>query len=215
MKLLQGFVGLCCRHCGGHPGFGRYFPGSFDSFLNGKNCEGIVRHVAHECRRIPQHVRTTVLELEKRENAAPGRLRYGSRKRFFTHIWQQLKSAKLEDLDQQEIGEGIPPMVIQAANAVSTNGDSGDVASAAPAEDVGADAEVWKELLKDSEIVEMADRHLVADILLGTLAQMKCTEVTENDRIGRCKNHPIVSATRRLFVSSIDFFRSLGLFSAI
>lgn len=23
-----GFVGLCCRHCGGRPGFGRYFPGS-------------------------------------------------------------------------------------------------------------------------------------------------------------------------------------------
>jgi len=23
-----GFVGMCCRHCGGHPGFGRYFPGS-------------------------------------------------------------------------------------------------------------------------------------------------------------------------------------------
>jgi len=46
-------------------------------------------------------------------------------------------------------------------------------------------------LLEGAELAEAPDRHLVSDILLGTIAQMKKAEVTEGDRIGRCKNHPI------------------------
>jgi len=132
----------------------------------------------YECRRVPPEIRKAVVAFHKRENLVPGRLRYGSRKRFFTHIWKLLKSAKFEDLDQQEIGEGIPVHVIHSTKE--------DDAGAREAED-----KVWKELLKGSDLVDMNDRHLVPDILLGTMAQMKRTKVLEQDRIGRCKNHPI------------------------
>lgn len=154
-----------------------------DSFLNGKNCDGIVRHVALECLNVPTKVREVVVELEKRESQLPGRLRYGSRKRFFTEIWKKLRTAKVEDLDKQhEVGQGVPA-------SVATEGSGGSDAPQ-PKEDA-ATRGMWTELLKDCDLVETTDRHLVSDILLGTLAQMSRTEVTENDRIGRCKNHPL------------------------
>jgi len=138
--------------------------------------------VSVECPNVPANIRETVVELEKRESHVPGRLRYGSRKRFFSEIWKKLRTAKVEDLDKQDVGQGIP------ATATAEGGGGGDPHQ--PKEDVDT-TDMWTELLKDCELVEPTDRHLVSDILLGTLAQMKRTEVTENDRIGRCKNHPV------------------------
>ena len=165
-------------------GFGRYFPGSFDSFLNGKNCDGIVRHVAYDCRRTPHKVREAVLQLKKLEAIEPKRLRYGSRKRFFAEIWKKLRSAAPEDLVQ-------PVGVALAGDPTSADFEGGSGVTASELKDDSATLEMWNELLKDCGLVELGDRHLVPDILLGTLAQMKSTEVTENDRIGRCKNHPV------------------------
>ena len=84
---------MCCKYCGGQPGFGRYFPGSFNSFLSGKNAENMVDHILKECSGCPPYVRSIVRELEHREqNNNKTRPPHGSRKKFFYHIWTCLRS---------------------------------------------------------------------------------------------------------------------------
>jgi hypothetical protein len=153
-------------------GFGRYFPGSYDSFLNGTNCDGIVKHIKSECRACPAKVRETVIELERHDKENPARPRYGSRKRFFTFVWTKLRQISLPadaaDAPSDEIG-------FQAAN-----------------ENKGKDDDMQMEnIVKDSEIVSIKDRHLVSDTTLVAMAQMKICHVTEEDKIGRCKDHKI------------------------
>ena len=158
-----GFVGMACKHCGGQPGFGRYFPGSFDSFLNGKNCEGVIKHIAAECRVCPARIRDTVLHLEREEGLKPSRKAYGSRKRFVKHIWDTLRTYKLPDEPEES----------------------------AIAERPGGSNIPWEKITADSEFVTMKDIHLVNDSVTVALAQMKRCQLTEEDRVGRCKGHAI------------------------
>lgn len=195
-----GFAGMCCKHCGGHPGFGRYFPGSFDSFLNGKHCDGIVKHIASECRRCPMDVRELVVELERREALAgrQARPRYGSRKRFFAYVWEQLQSVKLEDqsppqsegTDRAYSSEQNDKVRVSESSSTSAN-RSGEVGSSTYTSSTAPTETFWDLVLKDSQIVSMNDRHLVPDTLMAALAQMRPCQVTADDRIGRCKNHQI------------------------
>jgi hypothetical protein len=94
-----GFTGLCCRHCGGQPGFGRYFPGSFNSFLSGKNSENMVEHIVKECSGINPQLKMIIGELEKRDKNSKSRPPHGSRKKFFFHIWTRLReyNCKVEE----------------------------------------------------------------------------------------------------------------------
>lgn len=86
-----GFVGMCCKHCGGQPGSGRYFPGSFNSFLSGKNAENIVDHMMKDCTACPPYVRSVLEALEEKERQMKLKPPHGSRKRFFFHIWTKLR----------------------------------------------------------------------------------------------------------------------------
>lgn len=193
-----GFVGMGCKHCGGQPGFGRYFPGSFDSFMNGKNCDGIVKHIASECRQCPRGIREIILELERREamQGRQSRPRYGSRKRFFTYVWEQLQAAQPEDQSQPR-GEtdGIKSSQIvevkvsdSSLTSVTANDDSGrsNLVKSTTAADI-----YWETVIQGSELVFESDRHLVPDTLLAALMQMRPCQLTEHDRIGRCKDHRI------------------------
>jgi hypothetical protein len=74
---------------------GRYFPGSFNSFLSGKNCESMVDHVLSNCCSCPDNVRSAVEELDRRERLNQKRPAHGSRKRFIFHIWTQLCEIKI------------------------------------------------------------------------------------------------------------------------
>jgi hypothetical protein len=87
-----GFIGMCCKHCGGQPGYGRYFPGSFNSFLSGKNSENMVDHMLKECSACPDQLRSILSDLEERESQSKSKPPHGSRKRFFGHIWSQLRA---------------------------------------------------------------------------------------------------------------------------
>jgi hypothetical protein len=46
-------------------------------------------------------------------------------------------------------------------------------------------------LIGNSEIVSIKDRHLVSDTTLVAMAQMSVCQVTEEDKIGRCKDHKL------------------------
>eukprot|EP00535_Pseudo-nitzschia_heimii_P012541 CAMPEP_0197198220 /NCGR_PEP_ID=MMETSP1423-20130617/33263_1 /TAXON_ID=476441 /ORGANISM="Pseudo-nitzschia heimii, Strain UNC1101" /LENGTH=576 /DNA_ID=CAMNT_0042652051 /DNA_START=205 /DNA_END=1936 /DNA_ORIENTATION=- len=89
-----GFLGMCCKHCGGQPGFGRYFPNSVRSLAQTTTSQTILKHVGGKCRYCPQNVRKALLELQRqqvhKEHLTTGRPRYGSRKIFFQRMWTRL-----------------------------------------------------------------------------------------------------------------------------
>jgi len=102
-----GFLGMCCKHCGGQPGFGKYFPASVRSLAQTTTSQTIVKHIGHKCRLCPENVRSSVLALQegqaltdkvtKDSKSATSvidlmRPRYGSRKVFFQRIWERLHS---------------------------------------------------------------------------------------------------------------------------
>ncbi len=97
-----GFKGMCCKHCGGEPGFGRYFPETVRSLSQTTTSQTIVKHVAYKCLKCPQEVRDAVKQLKilqenkdkeaklKRRSRFDERPKYGSRKVFFQHLWARL-----------------------------------------------------------------------------------------------------------------------------
>ena len=88
------FAGMCCKHCGGQPGFGKYFPETVRSLAQTTTSQTILKHIGSKCRFCPPHVRQAVLELQRqqviKESSNTGRPRYGSRKVFFQRIWSRL-----------------------------------------------------------------------------------------------------------------------------
>jgi hypothetical protein len=96
-----GFVGMCCMHCGGQPGFGRYYPNSVRSLAQTTTSQTILKHVGSKCRFCPAHIRDAVNELQRqqavREGMSSGRPRYGSRKIFFQRVWARLHGGPLAE----------------------------------------------------------------------------------------------------------------------
>ena len=96
-----GFVGMCCLHCGGQPGFGRYYPNSVRSLAQTTTSQTILKHVGSKCRFAPPHIREAINELQRqqaaREGMSTGRPRYGSRKIFFQRVWARLHGEQEED----------------------------------------------------------------------------------------------------------------------
>lgn len=100
-----GFVGMSCLHCGGQPGFGRYYPNSVRSLAQTTTSQTILKHIGSKCRFCPPHIREAVNELQRqqaaREGMSSGRPRYGSRKIFFQRVWARLHGGPLADDDDQ------------------------------------------------------------------------------------------------------------------
>jgi hypothetical protein len=90
----EAFAGLCCRHCGGQPGFGKYFPETVRSLAQTTTSQTILKHIGSKCRFCPPFIRQAVLELQRqqtlKESGSSSRPRYGSRKIFFQRIWGRL-----------------------------------------------------------------------------------------------------------------------------
>jgi hypothetical protein len=173
-----GFPGICCKHCEGVPGFGRYFPGSLTSLVNGNICASIIKHINEECRVCPASVRESILKLERHDELHPFHYKRGSRRQFFTHVWNRIQQGPNHRSDV-EVGGNIQ---ILAADKVDTVRE----------QDVGDDFP-WEAILHGSDIVQMEDRHLVPDTIFAATAQTKPCQVTEADRVGRCKDHKLGS----------------------
>lgn len=96
-----GFVGLGCKHCGGQPGFGKYFPASVRSLAQTTTSQTILKHIGSKCRFCPTEVRQIVLDLQHqqaiKEAAIAGRPRYGSRKVFFQRVWGRLHNEPIPE----------------------------------------------------------------------------------------------------------------------
>lgn len=107
-----GFVGFCCKHCGGQPGFGKYFPASVRSLAQTTTSQTILKHVASKCRFCPPHIRQIIQDLQRqqaaKDAASNGRPRYGSRKVFFQRIWSRLHDEALPYASPTKEGVNTP-----------------------------------------------------------------------------------------------------------
>ena len=256
------FVGFACPFCHYHPtsqqpqralpGFGRYFPNSYNSLLNGTNTTSLVQHFMKLCRQCPTNVRNLMTKLYTKDNSARrqrtptcasagaattdaptatdaaasttqsssnsvvNRPRYGSRKRFYTYIWNKLRSIDAKQLIVQQSAE--PQLGPQQNTPTKTatsdtanihiimgpnNDDSGmttseNVMIANTSKSSSSSSVLTREqealfhsTITNSEIVHLQDRFLVSDTTLFTIAQMKICTLEKDDQIGRCKDHSI------------------------
>eukprot|EP00562_Extubocellulus_spinifer_P013215 CAMPEP_0178549866 /NCGR_PEP_ID=MMETSP0697-20121206/5952_1 /TAXON_ID=265572 /ORGANISM="Extubocellulus spinifer, Strain CCMP396" /LENGTH=677 /DNA_ID=CAMNT_0020182625 /DNA_START=302 /DNA_END=2335 /DNA_ORIENTATION=+ len=107
-----GFTGMCCKHCGGQPGYGKYYPATVRSLAQTTTSQTILKHVGGKCRACPPHIRRAILALQSQEDAEKstyargpiedGRPRYGSRKVFFHRVWARLHGEPVPDLPSEE-----------------------------------------------------------------------------------------------------------------
>eukprot|EP00557_Chaetoceros_sp_GSL56_P010241 CAMPEP_0176481720 /NCGR_PEP_ID=MMETSP0200_2-20121128/2983_1 /TAXON_ID=947934 /ORGANISM="Chaetoceros sp., Strain GSL56" /LENGTH=559 /DNA_ID=CAMNT_0017877969 /DNA_START=143 /DNA_END=1822 /DNA_ORIENTATION=+ len=113
-----GFKGMCCKHCKGEPGFGRYFPETLRSLSQTTTTQTIVKHVAYKCRKCPKEVRDSVRALKDYQEAKDHlakecqrsrfdeRPKYGSRKVFFQRLWHRLHGGQMVEDEDGEGDEG-------------------------------------------------------------------------------------------------------------
>lgn len=107
-----GFRGIACKHCGGMPGFGKYFPASVRSLAQTTTSQTIVKHVGAKCKRCPPHVRALMVEMQHRarlvsmrttkttvvDSTSRNKPKYGSRKVFFQRVWGRLHGEHVPDI---------------------------------------------------------------------------------------------------------------------
>jgi hypothetical protein len=178
-----GCRGMCCKHCGGVPGFGRYFPGSFSSLVNGNICKSIVKHLLEECRACPPFIRVLVTKMERNESLVPYQYQRGSRRQFFELVWNRIHEGHPKADDVSIDGSSDKRALDPGANVVLPTGIVDDDRSHIP----------WAKILENSTVVHLSDRHLVPDTIFAATAQTKPCEITDGDRVGRCKDHRIGS----------------------
>jgi len=120
-----GFLGMCCKHCGGQPGFGRYFPNSVRSLAQTTTSQTILKHVGGKCRFCPPRIRKAVLELQRqqqhKEHLTTGRPRYGSRKIFFQRMWARLHGRSEDGETAIVVEADVTPEVAKAEAAAGAN----------------------------------------------------------------------------------------------
>lgn len=168
-----GFIGMCCKHCNGQPGFGLYFPNSVRSLAQTTTSQTILKHISSKCRFCPPNVREAVVELQRQQvlkeaataagvaglatSSEAGRPRYGSRKIFFHRVWSRLHAGTLGIQVSDDYYEDYPLMKSDGETA-SLHEESADsiadiVAAAVSAEELGTTketVEVMEESLKRS-----------------------------------------------------------------
>ena len=129
-----GFTGMSCKHCGGQPGFGKYFPASVRSLAQTTTSQTILKHVGSKCRFCPPHIRQAVLELQRqqvaKEGSNAGRPRYGSRKVFFQRIWGRLHGEPIPEASKV-VSEPIslPPSLPPSDDDRSVSSSEAELAS--------------------------------------------------------------------------------------
>lgn len=87
--LNIGFLGMCCRWCGGKPPRGRYFPNQESNCGRVDTHNAIVRHFDIDCEYCPPHIYMGMRAFERGPHD-----RYGNRKGLAQHLWERIQSSK-------------------------------------------------------------------------------------------------------------------------
>jgi hypothetical protein len=83
-----GYPGLQCIHCHGKSGVGRYFPVSREYFCLSNSDRNMFNHLT-KCRKCPETIKMRLTQLDKTRKREKPR---GTRKVFFTRVWNRLHS---------------------------------------------------------------------------------------------------------------------------
>jgi hypothetical protein len=155
-----GYIGLCCKHCFGQPGYGRYFPSTLASFISSFPSTA-VKHIIDDCYACPKWIKDVVSEVENmNQKSAQRRISHSGIKGIVQNIWEILRSTKAEDVAAYDevkktraLHEPIPGLSY---------------------------GRTWGDLLDGNEFVRIEDRFLVPDTLFAVFGQYeKC--VADND----------------------------------
>jgi hypothetical protein len=92
-----GFPGMECKHCSGRAGMGRYFPLSLHTLTLANSDRNIYNHIM-KCRKCPQETKTKLQHYQSNIHGGGGssKNRRGSRKEFFTRIWNRMHDTQQE-----------------------------------------------------------------------------------------------------------------------
>jgi len=105
-----GFSGMCCKHCGGAPCFGKYFPASVRSLAQTTTSQTIIKHVSRKCTKCPDEIKILLDKLHKEglsqggnygrggKETNDGKPKYGSRKIFFQRLWARIHGLEVPSL---------------------------------------------------------------------------------------------------------------------
>merc|ERR1712087_494833 len=107
-----GFRGMRCKHCGGSPGFGKYFPASVRSLAQTTTSQTIIKHVGKKCTKCPENIKSLLDKLQKDglaqggnygrggKDANDGKPKYGSRKVFFQRLWSKIHQLEIPPIPE-------------------------------------------------------------------------------------------------------------------
>ena len=87
-KSSVGFAGFECRHCSGHAGLGRYFPGTPKALATNSTSQNVMSHL-QKCRMCPQEIKDELIAL-KTQKPTWLRRTCGWRQAFFALLWDRL-----------------------------------------------------------------------------------------------------------------------------
>jgi hypothetical protein len=92
-----GFPGMECKHCSGRAGWGRYFPLSLHTLTLANSDRNIYNHIM-KCRKCPQETKAKLEHYQSSIHGGSGssKIRRGSRKEFFTRIWNRMHETQQE-----------------------------------------------------------------------------------------------------------------------
>lgn len=173
-----GFLGMCCKHCGGQPGFGRYFPNSVRSLAQTTTSQTILKHIGGKCRLCPPSVRKAVLELQRqqahKDHLTSGRPRYGSRKIFFQRMWARLHGQSADGQSPVVVESDVSPETARAEAKEAAALESGKTSS-------GTNNDLAMIVPPISGISSTAKRESSSDAVRSPPSEVSCNNSDEDD----------------------------------
>jgi len=113
-RVAVGYPGLCCRHCRGVPGEGRYFFSTLESITTASTT--LEKHLL-KCAHVPAEIKSMIMAARLTHPLQRKELPVGSQQAYFNRLWDRLRSSKLG-------GAGLSPIrdVYDDAQTTSESG---------------------------------------------------------------------------------------------
>ena len=171
--LEIGYIGICCKHCFGQAGYGRYFPTTLPSFISSFPST-VVKHILDDCSACPKLIKNTVHEVERVNQRSALRCSTHCGSKGLMHfVWESIRNTKAEAINIYEEQKRL--RILQSPIEILSNNVT------------------WDELLGDCDLAAIDDQALVPYTLLVLWGQyQKCiSDEADFNRTGRLRAHAI------------------------
>ena len=88
--LPLGFAGLACRHCNSENSRGRFFPSNIKTMSDTSKTLNVLHSHMLRCQQCPFRVKVGLQNLMLKHDEERCKMKFGSQKAFFIHIWKRL-----------------------------------------------------------------------------------------------------------------------------